>query len=130
MARGRPGTLTVRVSGDGRSLDAVACSAGEDLVVLITGGSRPHVGCVVVARSHPSSARPDRRSVTSSVLAAPPHREEALARPLAELLARTRGGTVIIAAGVHDDNLSPEGIAAYLRLGERLGDALLQALNA
>ena len=98
--------------------------------MLVTGGSMPHVGCVVVARAHPSSAQPERRSVTSSVLAAPPHREEALARPLAERLARSLGGTVVVAAGVHDDGLSPEGIATYLRLGERLGAELLQALNA
>ena len=99
-------------------------------MVVVTGGEKPHVGCVVVSRAHASSAQPDLRSVTSSVLAAPPHREEALARPLAEALARTLGGTVVVAAGVHDEGLSHEGIAIYLRLGERLADELLQALKA
>jgi gallate decarboxylase subunit D len=108
---------------------AVAARAGDDLVVTLGGGARPHVGCVVVAQPHASAAEPGRTRVTASVLAIPPHREEALARPLAEALARALGAVVTVAAGVHDDNLTPEGIATYLRLGERLRDRLLARLG-
>jgi hypothetical protein len=115
---------TVSVSEGTFCLDAVVCRAGADLALVVTGGCRPHVGCVVVAQPHPSTSDPSRRSATASVLNAPAHREEALARPLAERLARRLGGTVVVAAGVHDDALSAEGIAAYLRLGERLAEEL------
>ncbi len=111
-----------------RRLLAVACRAGDDLVVTLTGGERPHVGCVVLAQAHPARGEAARVRVTSSVVAIPPHREEALARPLAERLAQTLNATVVVSAGVHDDNLSPEGIADYLRLGEELAAALLDAL--
>jgi len=84
---------------------------------------------VVVARAHPATDDPRRTSVTSSVLAIPPHREEALARPLAEALARATGGTVVVAAGVHTDRLGKRGIAAYLAMGEVVLERLLQELG-
>jgi hypothetical protein len=122
---------TVRVSArSGRlRLWAVATPAGADLVVTLGGGARPHVGCVVVTQSHPSLKEPGRARVTSSVLSIPPHREEALARPMAEALARERGGVVTVAAGVHDDDLTPDEIVAYARLGERMRDRLLARLS-
>ncbi|MBZ5587884.1 MAG: hypothetical protein LAO05_04920 [Acidobacteriia bacterium] len=110
-------------------LEAIACRAGGDLSVTITGGDRPHVGCVVLARPHPSTGDPRRTSVTSSVLAVPPHREEALARPLAEKLATELGATVVVAAGVHTDRLGKRAIAGYLKLGEIVSEKLLQALG-
>ncbi len=112
----------------GRGLEAWAHRLGDDLVVAIGGGSRPHVGCVVLAVARPSSAEPTRRSVTTSVLTLPPHKEEGIARPVAEHLARTLGGVVVVSAGVHDDELTPAGVADYLalagELARRLGEAL------
>jgi hypothetical protein len=121
-------TFRVSASQGTRRLWAVATRAGADLAVVVGGGERPHVGCVVVAQPHRSAARPERVRVTSSVLSIPPHKEEALARPLAEALARATEGVVTVSAGVHDDDLTPEGIAAYLELGERLRDRLLRRL--
>ena len=123
-----PVTVT---AGRGRlRLRAVACRAGADLSVVVTGGDRPHVGCVVVARPHPATDGSGRVSVTSSVLATPPHRDEALARPLAESLARELGGTVVVAAGVHAERLTKQGVLAYLRLGEEIAEKLLQRLGS
>jgi hypothetical protein len=110
-------------------LAATACRAGDDLSVTVTGGELPHLGCVVIARPHPAQDDPGRTSVTSSIVAFPPHREEALARPLAERLARDLGGTVVVAAGVHTDGLDEEGIATFLELGDRLADRLLAGLK-
>jgi gallate decarboxylase subunit D len=126
-ARPRPIHITVRARG--RRLWAVATAAGCDLVVVVGGGARPHVGCVVLAQASAGAAGDAPPRVTSSVLAIPHHREEALARPLAEALARALGGAVTVAAGVHEDNLSPDGIAAYLHLGERLRDRLIARLR-
>jgi hypothetical protein len=118
----------VSASHGTRRLWAVATRAGADLAVVVGGGERPHVGCVVVAQPHRSAAQPERVRVTSSVLSIPPHREEALARPLAEALARATEGVVTVSAGVHDDDLTPDGIATYLALAERLRDRLLRRL--
>jgi hypothetical protein len=117
--------LRLTVRAEGYALSADAHRAGRDIVVVLTGGNRPHVGCVVLATAHPSTADPGRTTVTSSVLAQPPHREEALARPLAESLARTLDCVVVVAAGVHADALTPVGIEVYRRLGEELTTSLL-----
>lgn len=110
-------------------LDATACWAGDDLKVTVTGGERPHIGWVVVARPHPATDDPARTSVSSSALCLPSHREEPLARPIAEALAHGLGATVAVAAGVHTEGLTPAGVTAYLRLGERLAVPLLRVLT-
>lgn len=122
------GPLIVTAGRGTRRLVAVACRAGDDLVVTLTGGERPHVGCVVLAQPHPTRGDAARIRVTTTVVAIPPHREEALARPLAERLAQALNATVVVSAGVHEDGLSAEGVAAYLRLGDELAAALLDAL--
>jgi len=125
----RAPVLRASASAGSRRLWATATRAGADLVVAVGGGERPHVGCVVIAQPHAARSGPPRVRVTSSVVAIPPHREEALARPLAELLARELDAVVTVSAGVHDDDLSPEGVAAYLALGERLGRLLVRRLR-
>jgi gallate decarboxylase subunit D len=124
-----PRAVRCTVQAGGRRLWATATRAGADLVIAVGGGERPHVGCVVVAQSHPAVKDPGRIRVTSSVICIPPHREESLARPLAEALARAFGGIVTVTAGVHDDDLTPAGIATYLRLGDLLRERLLRRLG-
>lgn len=128
MGSERRAPLIVEVRRGKFGLRAVACRAGADLSVTVTGGDGPHVGCVVLARPHPRVDDPRRSVVTSSVLSVEGHREEALARPLAERLAAALPGTVVVAAGVHTDALTPDGVATYLELGDELAEALLSAL--
>ncbi len=118
-----------RVRSGGLHLEAGATHSGRDVVVTVSGGERPHIGCVVLAQPHPSGADPARRSATSSVVAIPPHRDEAVARRVAEHLARELGVVVVVAAGVHTDALSPAGIEAYLRLADRLASLLATRLR-
>ncbi len=123
------GTIELEAEKDGRRVRAWCRRVGDDLVVAVGGGERPHVGCVVLAQGRPSTAGGDRASVTVSLLTIPPHKEEPVARGIAELLARELGGTVVVTAGIHDDGLTAEGIAAYLELSRKLGERLLAALR-
>ncbi|MFV2074153.1 MAG: hypothetical protein ACC742_16105, partial [Thermoanaerobaculales bacterium] len=59
--------VRVEVSGSGRRLEARIQDVGEDLVVVVGGGQRPHVGCVVLAQPFPSRAQPGTWSATCSV---------------------------------------------------------------
>jgi hypothetical protein len=116
--------ITITDEGTGRSLSAGIVGAGEDLVVVVGGGQRPHVGCVVLAIPYPSKADPDSWSASSSLLTIPPHKEEPIARGIAERVARASGRLTVVTAGVHDDDLDREGIDCYLRLSERLAERL------
>jgi hypothetical protein len=122
-------TCRVEDGPSGRYLEATVAEMGEDLVVALGGGQRPHVGSVVLAQPHPSK-RPGRQwSASCSVLTIPPHKEEPLARGVAIRLAEALGRVTVVTAGVHDDGLDAEGIACYLRLAEKLGEELARRLG-
>lgn len=104
-------------------------TVGEDLVVVVGGGERPHVGCVVLAVPYPSKDRPGRWSASCSVLTIPPHKEETIARGIASRLAGELGRVAVVTAGVHDDNIDRSGIEEYLQLAVRLGDELVERLS-
>jgi hypothetical protein len=112
----------------GRVLEARVAEMGEDLVVAVGGGERPHVGCVVLAQPFPSKVVGKEWSASCSVLTIPPHKEEPIARGIATRLAEALGRVTVVTAGVHDDTLDAEGIACYLRLGQELGEELARRL--
>ena len=59
---------------------------GDDIVLILAGGDKPHIGCVVQAVPRPSLTNDGSISVTSSVLNLTGHKDEFLCRKLAELL--------------------------------------------
>jgi hypothetical protein len=113
----------------GRSVEARVEEVGEDLVIAVGGGQRPHVGCVVLAQPLPSKQPGKTWSASCSVLTIPPHKEEPIARSIAVALAEALGRVTVVTAGVHDDGLDEDGIATYLRLGRELGEELVTRLG-
>jgi hypothetical protein len=114
----------------GRRIGATVTAVGDDLVVAVGGGERPHVGCVVLAQPAPSNVRAGAWSVSCSVLTIPPHKEEPIARGVATRIAEVFGRVTVVTAGVHDDHLDAEGIAVYLRLGEELAEKIVTHLSS
>jgi len=112
-----------------RYLEARVAVVGEDLVVAVGGGERPHVGCAVLAIPYPAKSDAEGWSASCSVLTIPPHKEEPIARGIATRLAAGLGRVTVVTAGVHDDNIDAEGIRLYLRLGEELADRLLASVG-
>jgi gallate decarboxylase subunit D len=83
---------------------------GEDLVVMIWGGDRPHVGAVSIGIPRPSLENPQITSSTTSVYALIGHKEDGLAKMIADKLASVLERNVVVTAGIHVDNISMEGI--------------------
>lgn len=113
----------------GRHLEARVSQMGDDLVVAVGGGERPHVGSVVLAQPGPSKLPGKAWSASCSVLTIPPHKEEPIARGIATRLAEGLGRVAVVTAGVHDDKLDRAGIECYLRLGQELGEKLARELR-
>ena len=113
----------------GRRLTAWIHEAGDDVVVVIGGGDRPHVGCVVLAVA--ARVRDDGSgfSVSSSVLTIPPHKEEPIARTVAEAICGRLGRVTVVTAGVHEDDLDRAGIETYLRLVDELATAVVRDVD-
>ena len=89
---------------------ADAIAAGDDLVVIVSGGDKPHVGAVAVGIPRPSLENPQAVSATASVFAMVGHKEDELARRLALMLTATLQRNTVVTVGIHVDNISPEGI--------------------
>jgi hypothetical protein len=122
-------SFTVHDPASGRSLTAWVTELGQDLVVAVGGGERPHVGCVVLAQPAPARSGPAGWTASCSVLTIPPHKEEPIARGVAARLAAECGRVAVVCAGVHDDGLDRQGIEDYLRLGERLAGVVAAAFT-
>ena len=120
----------VEDSASGRTLEARVEEVGDDLVVAVGGGERPHVGSIVLAQPGPSRVPGKTWSASCSVLTIPPHKEEPIARGIATRLAEDLGRVTVVTAGVHDDDIDAEGIRCYLRLGQELAEALSKQLGA
>ena len=125
----RSSVCRVEDAPTGRHLEARVQEMGQDLVVAVGGGQRPHVGSVVLAQPVPSKRPGKAWSASCSVLTIPPHKEEPIARGIATTLAETLGRVAVVTAGVHDDGLGADGIACYLRLGKELGAELARRLQ-
>jgi hypothetical protein len=115
-----PERFCVRTQWGAYDLEALVVRAGPDWLVWIWGGSRPHIGAVAMAQPRPSLKDPRAWSATASVFSYVGHKEGILAQEAAERLAAALRANVVVAAGVHWDNLGPEGIAAILERARAL----------
>ncbi len=102
-----------------------------DWLVCIWGGQRPHIGAVAMAMPRPSLKDPTKWSSTVSVFTYPGHKEDQLVKEAAQSLSAALRGNVVVCAGAHWEDLSPEGIqkviencrALVLLILERLGSS-------
>ncbi len=102
---------------------------GEDLLVAIWGGEKPHIGAVSVAQSRPSLKNPEVTSATASVICFPAHKEDELAKAVSEILAATLDTKVVVTAGIHWDNLKETDIAKVIQNSQVLVDLILEAIS-
>jgi len=99
---------------------------GPDLLIAIWGGERPHIGAVAVAQPRPSLKNPDVTSSSASVFCFIGHKEDDLAKAAAEIISATLNTAVVVAAGIHWDNLDEDAILRIIKNSEILVDMILQ----
>jgi len=91
-------------------VEIIAVPVGEDMVVMLHGGQRPHIGAVAVSIPRPSLKNPETTSATTSIYALVGHKEDELAKAAAQRLASALNKNVVLTAGIHVENIPPEGI--------------------
>ncbi|MFZ5900894.1 prenylated flavin chaperone LpdD [Desulforudis sp. DRI-14] len=117
-------------AGEGRHrVELTASLTGDGLVVTIAGGERPHIGAVCVGLPRPSMDDPARLSCNVAVLPVVGHKDDEIARPVAENLARHTGQVSVVAAGLHVDAASDRDIALLIANAWQVVDKLLEALG-
>ncbi len=117
--------------GAGRyRVEGVAVATGAGAIVTLTGGERPHVGAVGLGVPRPSLRNGKRTSASSSVFAITGHRDDALAKPLAELIASRLNQVAVVVVGVHVDQAGPDDIARLSEHTRQAAERLLDRLIA
>jgi hypothetical protein len=118
--------FTIQTEEDAYNLSASVRLIGEDVLVAIWGGEKPHIGAVAVAQPRPSLRDAAVTSSSASVICLVGHKEDELAKAAAEILAAALETQVVVTAGIHWDNLAPEAIQRIVRNSEILVDMILQ----
>ena len=94
----------------GCSLEVRAAFVGEDILVCLQGGERPHLGCVVQTEPRESLTGDGSVSATSSVLNYPGHKHEVVCRYVAEKISRELKRRVVCTGGFHKDGINVDEI--------------------
>ena len=118
--------FTLKTDTGAYDLTASVRWIGPDLLVAIWGGEKPHIGAVAVAQPRPSLKDPEITSATASVICNIGHQEDELVKAASESLASVRKTQVVVAAGIHWDNLDPKGIRKIIQNSEILVDMILK----
>ncbi len=120
--------FTVKTNKGTYDLEANVRLIGQDLLVAIWGGEKPHIGAVSVAQPRPSLKDPEITSATASVICLPGHKEDELAKATSEILAAALNTPVVVTAGIHWDNISKEGIQKVIGNSKILVDMILERI--
>ena len=111
--------------GTGKSLVTARLErCGADLVAVVSGGERAHVGAAALAQYEP-----ERQSATVSVLCAYGHRDDAVAARYAKALAAAGRCNAAVSAGIHVDGADAETIGTLLENSEACLTELLRRLE-
>ncbi len=120
--------FTINTNEGEYDLAASVRQIGQDILVAIWGGEKPHIGAVAMAQPRPSLRDPEVTSSTASVFAYVGHKEEELAKAAAEILSATLKTNVVVTAGIHWDNLPPEGIQRVIENSNILVEMILEKI--
>lgn len=116
-------------AGEGRfRISLLATFTGEGLVVQVLGGEKPHVGAVALSIPRPGLADAERVSCNTTVVPLLGHKDDEIAKPLAEEIVKVWRSPVVLVAGVHIDNAGPEEIGTLVRNCREAAGLLIQAL--
>ena len=110
-------------------LEVSAAFAGEDVLVCLQGGDRPHLGCVVQTEPRESLTGDGSVSATSSVLNYPGHKDEVVCRYVAEKISRELKRRVVCTGGFHKDGITVEEIREVQMAVEQMAEQIVGQLR-
>ena len=115
---------------DGRiSIEAKAILVGEDLCVIISGGDKPHIGCVTASVPRPSLSDSNRTSATTSVINFTGHKDDEVARYVSHKLSSILNKNVVVTCGIHVNHITIDEIKKVKDLTEELTQLLRSKLS-
>lgn len=103
-------------TGEGKyRVELLVSVTGDGLVVQLFGGESAHVGAAAISLPRPSLRDPAVVSCNTIVVPLLGHKDDEIAKPVAEQIAVVCGKPVLVVAGMHVDNAGPEDIEALVK---------------
>lgn len=97
---------------------------GDDYMLTLVGGEKPHIGCTVLAVPRPSLTGSGETSVTSSVINVMGHKDETICRFLAEEVARKKGALAVCTGGFHMDHIQKDQIDEIIAAVRKIAQSI------
>jgi len=120
---------TISEKQDKFEIVAVIYELSEDCLVILYGGTRPHIGAIGMAQARPSLKDQNENAATSSVFTYIGHKEDMAAKSISEELTRRLGRNTVVVAGIHWDNLSIEDIEKIKSICRVLTERIVNELT-
>lgn len=120
--------FTVEISKGRLKLQGLVQEVGQDILVSIWGGTRPHIGAVGIGIPRPSLKDPKKWSATSSNFTFLGHKEDHLVKSVSERLAALLRRNVVVTAGFHWDGLTFEETKAIERLTQTMSEQIIKKI--
>lgn len=92
---------------------------GNDLVLILKGGEKYHVGAVAMAI-------PYKQTASTSLISAYGHKDGDVAKPLAEKVAKSLKKTIVFIVGLHIENASKDDIQKLIDNSNKIIDEFLE----
>ena len=99
---------------------------GDDLIISVWGGTKPHIGSISVSVPRPGLKDSTSMSSTSSVINLIGHKDEVVARKFSEQLATKFSRNAIATAGIHIDDITENQINIIM---QNVTDLCLDVIN-
>lgn len=103
-----------------------AFEVGEDLCVIISGGDKPHIGCVTLSVPRPSLRNDKTISATTSILNLVGHKDDEAARYVSHTLSSKLNKNVVVTCGIHVDDITAEEIDVTIKLLKELTNTVIE----
>lgn len=110
-------------------IEMTVALTGNGLVVQIYGGNGPHVGAVALSTPRPSLSGDGRISCSTSVMTLVGHKDDEVAKPAAEAIAKALNQPVAAVAGVHVDNADVATIAILVENCRQVVDMFINDME-
>ncbi len=119
----------VEISKGGFKIQGLVQEVGQDLLVSIWGGTRPHIGAIGIGVPRPSLKNPKKWSATSSNFTFLGNKEDIMVKRFSEKLASRLRRNVVVTMGFHWDGITSQEIKTIQNLAQKLSDQILKRLQ-
>ncbi len=120
----------VKTEENSYNIEAYVKEIGQDLLVALWGGERPHIGAVAMAQPRPSLRDSNLTSSTASVFCYPGHKDDIVAKEAALKISSALNRNVTVTAGIHWDNIDEAAISRVIGNSRRLITMIIERIAA